>query len=387
MHICYITGEYPIQNLPHGGVGTFTRSLGYKLVKEGVDVSVIRLAKVSKETLINDNGILVYLVPEETKKPFKFVWNSFRIHKKIKEIHSKQSISIVEKTELGLAILKKLKGINYVIRMHGGHHFFAKAEKRKTEWKKVWQEKKSFKKADSIIAVSKYVAQTTCQLLRLDEKKIKVIYNPIDTNRFYQADENKVELHTIFFAGSIIEKKGIRQLIESLEYLVDDYPDIKLRIAGRDATIPGTNKSYKPVLEKSISDKIRPHIEFLGAIPNFEIPNYIEKSQICCYPSHMEAMPLAWLEVLAMGKIFIGSETGPGPEAVQDNVTGFLVNPHDPKAIANKIKYIFENYKQAIQIGKNARVSILEKFDINNIVTKNLDCYKSILNENDSRNT
>jgi len=274
MHICYITGEYPIQNLPHGGVGTFTRSLGYKLVKEGVDVSVIRLAKVSKETLINDNGILVYLVPEETKKPFKFVWNSFRIHKKIKEIHSKQSISIVETPELGLAFLKKLKGINYVIRMHGGHHFFAKAEKRKTEWKKVWQEKKSFKKADSIIAVSKYVAQTTCQLLRLDEKKIKVIYNPIDTNRFYQADENKVELHTIFFAGSIIEKKGIRQLIESLEYLVDDYPDIKLRIAGRDATIPGTNKSYKPVLEKSISYKIGRHIEFLCAIQNIGIPNY-----------------------------------------------------------------------------------------------------------------
>ena len=101
--------------------------------------------------------------------------------------------------------------------------------------------------------------------------------------------------------------------------------------------VPGTKEPYKPILEKSISDKIRPHISFLGLVPNNEIPNHIEKAQICCYPSHMEAMPLAWLEVLAMGKVFLGSNTGPGPEAVLDNVTGFLINPHHPKEIADKI--------------------------------------------------
>lgn len=379
IHVCYITAEYPIKELSHGGIGTFTRTLSYKLVEKGVTVSVIRLANIKEEELINDNGVNVYLIPEVKKIPFKFIWNSILINKKIKEIHSKKNISIIETPELGLAFVKKLKGIKLVIRMHGGHHFFTKAENRPTEWKKVWQEKRSFKKADHILAVSKYVSEITRQLLRLDDRKIVVIYNPIDTSLFYQADENKMELHTIFFAGSIIEKKGIRQLVESLEFLVDDYPGIKLRIAGRDALIPGTNKPYKPVLEKSISDNIRPHIEFLGALSNFEIPMYIEKAQVCCYPSHMEAMPLAWLEVLGMGKVFIGSITGPGPETVTDNETGFLVNPYEPIAIANKIKYIFENYINAVQVGQNARKRILEEFDINNIVNKNLDYYKSIL--------
>ena len=54
--------------------------------------------------------------------------------------------------------------------MHGGHHFFAKSENRPTEWKKVWQEKKSFAKADQIIAVSQYVAKVTSQLLKLKDK-------------------------------------------------------------------------------------------------------------------------------------------------------------------------------------------------------------------------
>lgn len=263
--------------------------------------------------------------------------------------------------------------------MHGGHHFFAKAENRPTEWKKVWQEKRSFKNADAILAVSEYVAETTKKLIDLKNKKVTVIYNPIDTTRFYQSDSNKIEKHTLLFVGTIIEKKGIRQLVQALEYLVDDYPDIQLKIAGRNGNIPGTKTPYLPILEKEITEKIKTHVTFLGSIPNFEIPGLIEKAQICCYPSHMEAMPLAWLEVLAMGKVFLGSITGPGPEAVQEGITGFLVNPHDPKAIANKINYIFENYDQAIKMGIEARKRVINEFDVTVLSKKNIEFYTSIL--------
>lgn len=378
MHICFITSEYPIKDLSHGGVGTFTRTLGYKLVENGISVSVIRLANVKKEELIIDNGVHVYLIPEIKKVPFKFIWISFRINKKIKNIHFTNPISIIETPELGLAFLKKIKGIQYSIRMHGGHNFFAKAENRETEWKKVWQEKQSFKKADHIIAVSKYVAETTRILLNLGDQKITIIHNPINTTRFYQSDNDKTEKYTIFFAGTIIEKKGIRQLIQSLEYLVDDFPDVKLIIAGRDATIPGTNKLYRPVLEKAISEKIKPHIQFLGIISNFDMPIYIEKSHLCCYPSHMEAMPIAWLEVLAMGKIFIGGNQGPAFEIIKDNVTGFLVNPFDPKEIAQKIKHIFDNDYESIKIGKEARNLVIDKFSMDKITNQNIEFYNQI---------
>lgn len=379
MHICYITAEYPIRNLPHGGVGTFTKNLSQKLVESSIAVSVIRLSKVIKSEVIDDNGVKVYLIPEAGKAPLRFLWNSVRISKAVAQIHRKQPISIVETPELGLAFLKKLRGVKYVIRMHGGHHFFAKAENRTAETRKVWQEKRSFAKADAIVAVSEYVAETTRTLLQLGDIKIVVIYNPVNTKRFFQSDSQRMEKHTIFFAGTIIEKKGIRQLIQSLEFLVDDYPDIKLKIAGRDSNISGTTKPYRPVLMQAISDKIRPHIEFLGTLLNTEIPEYIEKAQICCYPSHMEAMPLAWLEVLAMGKPFLGSHTGPGPEAVLDGETGYLTDPFDPKAIAEKIRFIFENYDTAIKIGVNARDRVIKKFDIAILVEKNVEFYKSLM--------
>ena len=207
-----------------------------------------------------------------------------------------------------------------------------------------------------------------------------MVFNPIDVDKFYQSDISKITNHTIFFAGTLVEKKGIRQLIESLNYLIDEFPNVKLLVAGRDANLPGTTTPYRPILEKSINEKIRGHIEFLGVVSNNSIPNYIERAQVCCYPSHMEAMPLAWLEVMAMGKIFIGSKIGPGLEAVEDGVTGFLVDPMKPEAIAAKIKYVFNNYEKCIDIGKNGRKRICSEFDINVIIDKNITVYDKILN-------
>lgn len=379
MHICFITSEFPKQGFPHGGVGTFVATIGKALVEKGVRVSVIGMNYIdTTETEIKD-GINIYRVTAKKQKGLQWYFNTKAIANKIKEIHRKTPIDFVETAELGLAFLPKLKGIKYVIRMHGGHHFFTEAENRKKEWWKVFQEKRSFSKADYVIAVSEYVAETTRKLLHLGNRPLKVIYNPIDLTKFYQSDNSKIKKFSIFFAGSIIEKKGIRQLIQSLNYLINDFPKIHLYIAGRDTNLPGTSIPYRPILEKEINDKIRPHITFLGVVPHNLIVQHIEQAEVCCYPSHMEAMPLAWLEVLAMGKVFIGSTTGPGFEAVSDNITGLLSNPHNPKDIAEKIKWVFDNPEKAKEIGLNARKHVLENFDIKKIVHENIDFYKSIL--------
>jgi glycosyltransferase involved in cell wall biosynthesis len=93
----------------------------------------------------------------------------------------------------------------------------------------------------------------------------------------------------------------------------------------------------------------------------------------------MEAMPLAWLEVLAMGKVFLGGNTGPGPEAVREGETGFLVNPHDPRAIAEKIRFIFEHYDTALQMARQARVRVMEEFNVDLLAQKNIAFYQSLL--------
>ncbi|HSD14407.1 MAG TPA: glycosyltransferase family 4 protein [Flavobacterium sp.] len=379
MHICFITSEFPKSGFPHGGVGTFVATLGKSLTENGIKVSVIGLNYTSNEEKEIINDIAVYRLTPKKVKGLQWLFNSRAISKKIEAVHKENPIDFVETPELGMAFLSKIKGIEYIIRMHGGHHYFAKAENRSVEWWKAFQEKRSFKKADHIIAVSKYVSETTRTLLGLGEKPIEVIFNPIDTNKFFNATNEKTVPHTILFAGSIVEKKGIRQLVESMEYLIEEFPDIHLLIAGRGGNFPGTKVPYMPELEKTITSKIKPYITFLGVVPNDEMPQVIATSHICCYPSHMEAMPVAWLEVLAMGKIFVGSTAGPGPEAVIDNVTGVLANPHSPEDIAKKIKWVLEHSDESKAMGQNARTDISKRFGIEVIVNQNIEFFKSLL--------
>lgn len=381
MHICFITSEFPKTGFPHGGVGTFVATLGKSLAENGVKVSVIGLNYISKEEKEVVNGITVYRLAPKKIKGLQWLLNSRAISEKIEAVHKENPIDFVETPELGMAFLSKIKGIKYVIRMHGGHHYFAKAENRPVEFWKAFQEKRSFKKADHIIAVSKFVGETTRELLGLGEKPIEVIFNPIDTNKFFDATNVKTVPNTILFAGSIVEKKGIRQLVESIEYLIDDFPDIHLLIAGRGGNLPGTKIPYLPELEKKITPKIRPHITFLGVVPNDEMPKTISTAHVCCYPSHMEAMPVAWLEVLAMGKNFVGSIAGPGPEAVLDNVTGVLANPFSPEDIAKKIKWVLEHEDESKVMRENARKDVSKRFSIDVIVNQNITFFKALLNK------
>lgn len=262
--------------------------------------------------------------------------------------------------------------------MHGGHHFFAESENRKINWWKGFQEKSSFRKADSIIGVSQYVVNHTSIYIQLYSKIKGVIFNPVDLTKLHHSKIQKQIKGRIFFAGTVCEKKGIKQLIQAIPLIKKSFPNAHLVIAGRDWNFPKTGMSYMNYLKNFISPCILDSVHFLGPVPNNEIPTLIEEAEVCCYPSHMEAMPLAWIEVMAMGKTFVGSNTGPGSEIITHGVNALMCNPFDPVDIANKVIYLFENSDIAIEIGKVARNYAIENFSIDKIGPKNILLYNSI---------
>ena len=102
-------------------------------------------------------------------------------------------------------------------------------------------------------------------------------------------------------------------------------------------------------------------------------------ASVCCYPSHMEAMPLSWIEVMAMGKGFVGSQLGPGPEIIKPGHNGLMCNPLSPEDIANKIIWMLKNKERAVELGKNAREFALSNFSLEKIGPKNLELYQSLI--------
>lgn len=379
MHICFLSGEYPHPNYPHGGVGTFIQTLSRALVTQGVSVTVLGTGYTYKDEEVNENGVNVIRLQRSNWPKFRAFDHSNRINQKLRDIHTRHPIDIVEGTELSFAFLQKISGVKYLIRMHGGHHYFAESENRGINWWKGFQEKRSFKKADAVLGVSRYVVDHTSTYLSFNDKKVGVIFNPANLSRFYPADPTKRVKGRIFFVGTVCEKKGIRQLIQAMPLIIELVPEAHLHIAGRDWKFPGSGRSYIEYLQAFIHPPVKDHICFLGPVPNQEIPRLIEEAEVCCYPSHMEAMPLAWIEVMSMGKPFVASKLGPGPEIISHGTNGLLCNPLSPEDIAEQVIYMFQHLEKARLMGLNARQFALEKFSINRIVEQNITLYQSLL--------
>lgn len=146
MHICFLTNEFPKEGFPHGGIGSFVKTIAEALVQKGIKVSVIGMNYRLVNETENRNGTTIYRLKKSTLKGISWYFNSKAINKKIKEIHKQSPIDVIESSELGLAFINKIPAIKYVIRLHGGHHFFAESENRKINKWKGYQEKNRLKR-------------------------------------------------------------------------------------------------------------------------------------------------------------------------------------------------------------------------------------------------
>lgn len=376
MHICFISHEYPKQGLNHGGIGTFLQTICRDLVDAGHSATVIGWHKGNQRTNENDCGVNVIRTPLPTITGFKWLQNIQNISKEIEKIHKEKPIDIVEGQEGAFAFFPKLKGVFYVIRLHGGHHFFSTYENRKVNTWKAFFEKKSFERADAFIAVSNHVLEITGSYLSYRNKPVGLINYPIDTNRFFKADPSKSKPYKIVFAGTICEKKGVRQLLKAVNVLKSKFPLLTLDLYGRNWYYPN-GKSY--IEEMKAQDFFDDTImTFHGPIAHDLLPLKYEEAEICVFPSHGETQGLVAPEAMCMGKVVLFSEIGPGPETIVHGETGFLCNPHDPYDIASKLEAFFDNKDSYFDIGVNARIAALKKFDPAVILEKNLHFFRSL---------
>ncbi|MFT3795432.1 glycosyltransferase family 4 protein [Flavobacterium sp.] len=379
MHICYLTNEYPRPDFPHGGIGSFIKTMATELVKHGFRVSVVGMNYVPQQEAYTEEGVHVYRLIRYHTKGLSW-WNNFReINRKIREIHAEHPIDVVESAELGLAFLQKLKGIRYVIRLHGGHHFFAEGENRGINWWKGFQEKRSFARADAFVAVSDYVKSHTHKYLSYHGNEVPLISNPINTDLF-QPLNIPVVPGRIVFAGTVCEKKGIRQLIQAFPIVKRACPSATLEIYGRDWQFPD-GSSYIEMLHKKEFPQLGDageSIHFHGSIAHVDIPKKYAEAEVCVFPSHMETQGLVAPEAMVMQKTVVFTKLGPGPETIEDGKTGLLCDPYQPQDIADKIIWALQHPAEVKQIQQNGAAFARNKYALEPIVQKNIAFYQTL---------
>ena len=380
MHIVYLCPEYPPSR--HGGIGSFVQTLGRALVTRGHQVSVLGLYEPNEAGESDDQGVRVIRVPKRGLSGTRFLQNGLRLGRALASLHAKHPVDLMEGAEMSYAIIARSFPAPKILRMHGGAHFFAIELGGRTGRWLGWQERRSFSVADHLFAVSHYVADRTREYLALGDRTVEIIYNPVDLGRFQPMPEIAEVPGRIIFVGTLIEKKGIRQLLEAMPTVCVRFPEAHLEICGNDTVDPQTGGSFRAQLESRFPEALRSRIHFRGGVPRDELPTLMASASLCLYPSHMEAMPIAWIEGLAMAKAVLASRTGPGSEVITHGEDGLLCNPHDPASIAEGIAEALGDAGLRQRLGAAGRRRAERAHALSPLVEHNIASYERCLRGN-----
>lgn len=185
----------------------------------------------------------------------------------------------------------------------------------------------------------------------------------------YSKDDIDEEENSILFFGRIEEYKGLEYLIKAVSHISNDFPGIKLIIAGS-----GDFNGYQNMI---LNDKnFEVHNRF---IPDEEVPSFFQRAKIVVLPyiegTQTGIIPIAY----AFKKPVVVTDVGSIPEVVENGKTGFIVPSKDSNALAEAIIKLLKDDKLRKQMGENAYRKMKEELSWDKIAEKTIEVYKSVL--------
>lgn len=380
MKIAFLTPEYPHPKTgSSGGIGTSIKNLAIGLLAQGISVRVLVYGQ-KEHNIFDDNGIIIQQIKNVKVKGLSWFFTRKKIEGIINKLHSDKEIDVVEAPDwTGITSFIKPKKCPIVIRLHGSDTYFCYLDNRPVKWINKFHEKRALSNADALLSVSQFAADTTNAVFGL-AKKFTIIPNPIDARLFQPNNESIQKEKSILYFGSLIRKKGLLELPLIFNKVIENNPDVKLILIGKDVSdIISGNPSIWKMMQELFSDQAKKNVAYLGSVPYSEIKQKIQDAALCVFPSFAEAFPVSWLEAMAMEKPIVASNIGWAKEMVDDGVNGFLVHPATHDIFAEKIITLLNDGELCKKMGKSARKKVENFFDLDRIAKQNIEFYKSVI--------
>ena len=380
MKIAFLTSEYPHPKANFAaGIGTSIMNLSTELVNQGHQVSVILYGQNNDETFL-DNGIEFYKIKNIKFKGLSRYLTQKKIQGLINNLVSNGKVEIIEAADwTGITSNIKLN-CPIVVKLHGTDTYFCHLDNRPVKFINKLREKRALKRADARLSVSYFVADVTKKIFSLSNN-FEVIPNGINLEKFSSDNSglNKEQNYILYF-GTLIRKKGLLELPSIFNEVYKVNKEIKLILVGRDASdILTKNTSTWEIMKSQFDKEALKNVEYIGSVSYQEINEYIQNAMVCVFPSFAEALPVSWIEAMALRKAIVASNIGWAKEVIDDDLNGFLVNPKDHKMFAIKILELLNDSKKREDFGERARKKVERTFSIDIVARQNVDYYRKVL--------
>jgi glycosyltransferase involved in cell wall biosynthesis len=168
----------------------------------------------------------------------------------------------------------------------------------------------------------------------------------------------------------LTEVKGVEHFLEAAVLLSRRYPDARFLIAG--------DGYHRAALERyAVELGLAGRVIFTGM--RKDVPAFLSEVQVSVLPSRSEALSNTLLESMAAGAAVVATRVGGNPEVVEDGVTGILVPPREPEALAAAIARLIDTPSLAQAMGRAGRHRVAEHFTLDRVANETESLYLRLL--------
>ncbi|MGC8622165.1 MAG: glycosyltransferase family 4 protein, partial [Caldisphaera sp.] len=355
-----------------GGVEQVIFNLAKNLHKMGHNVDITCIGNEDKVIKTKFGKLFVFKVPQFKRfGKFSIFLKKAIYNRKLKKFISKNGSNYdIIHVHGDICGFKELVKFNTILTLHG---FSIQAHVKRNLLDRIFisftsgrTEIKNMKYSKVIIAVSKRVKNFAS---KFTNKKIKVIYNGIDT-KLYRPVSYKVKMNVRNRLG--LSNKGVYLLfvgrddyIKGLDILIEAFTRLKLKNVY--LNVVGVSKKLQNETDA---------VNFVGRTT--QTVKYYNASDIFILPSRSEGFSIAGLEALSSGLPTIVSKTSGINEIIKNGVNGLVLERNDPNMIKIYLYKLIKNKKLRKELGKRARKLALE-YDWRIVSKAYINIYKSNL--------
>jgi len=223
---------------------------------------------------------------------------------------------------------------------------------------------------------------------------ISVIHDGIETGLCIPNPETKLVISQINLDLSDVDEivtyvsrgmepyRGFSQFMEAVQIILEKRLNAHVVIVGEDRVCYGSQlpdgKTFKQLmLEKLNLDMSRVH--FTGHLQYRDYLKVLQASKVHIYLTYPFVLSWSVLEAMSAGCVIVGSNTQPVQEVINDGINGFLVDFFSPQKIAEKVCEVLTTSQEKLApIKLNARQTILDNYDLNKLLPKQLALFKKL---------
>lgn len=400
MHIVFLVTIFPAGGLSTSGAGNYVANMARIMVRFGHKVTVI--TESPQRDIFEWQGIEVRRInatkgfkntgrPMPTyKKVMKNIWRSIWYNYEVYKINRKEPVDIVQSVNTYALALLRLKKIPYVIRVSEYADLWWGANKEKFDFAECVRSRRmdneiqyfALKRAERIIAPS-YLLQRL--IYNKTGKKPQVIESPVVIEKKdFPLNEKELSREKYWVTyGALNYRKSIQSLAQIIDKLLDEYPDMKYVMIGKDKEVKHNGKFMmaSEYLEMHIS-RNRDRYIFLDEVSDRNrLFSIIKNSYACILPTRVDNLPNSCLEAMALKKVIVSTTSENGTSVEQliiDGYSGFLAEVDNAEDLYRKIRKVMElslDEKRKIEDNAYERVKDLTP---EKVYVKMLEVYSDI---------